>query len=298
MDSNVVDVVMLAYNQSEYISQAIESVMSQTADCRLIIGEDCSKDNTLEICYNYQKKYPNRIFIITSDTNVGLVSNYQRCFNYCTADYVAILEADDYWIDKDKLAKQLEIFSNNESMGLVHCKSYFLKDNSNELHQATFGKKINLSGNVFDALIQRGFIYSLTTLFKRSFIKDVDFEYMKNHNFKTIDYFLWLTISRQAEVGYLDEYVSVYRILTSSISNNNDFNKLKPYIETKKYTIDYFFKKGFISEKVYADKCKEFSSELLVKALKSVDFKYFLSNLNTISIPFLIKRFLQKKNWI
>ena len=59
----LVSVVMMTYNQREYIGQAIEGVLMQDVDFpfELCIGEDGSSDGTRDICIQYAKKYPNRI---------------------------------------------------------------------------------------------------------------------------------------------------------------------------------------------------------------------------------------------
>ncbi len=62
-----VSVVCVTYNHEQYIAETIESFLSQETDFRfeIIIGEDCSTDNTLEIVNNYKKKYPNIIKVIS-----------------------------------------------------------------------------------------------------------------------------------------------------------------------------------------------------------------------------------------
>ncbi len=59
----VVSVLMLAYNHAPYLAQAIDSVLAQQIDVpiELLIGEDCSTDNTREIALRYQAEYPDLI---------------------------------------------------------------------------------------------------------------------------------------------------------------------------------------------------------------------------------------------
>ncbi|HEY0891958.1 MAG TPA: glycosyltransferase, partial [Cellvibrio sp.] len=56
----LVSVLMLAYNHCDTLSQAIEGVVSQCCsfEFELLIGEDASTDNTLDVAIRYQKKYP------------------------------------------------------------------------------------------------------------------------------------------------------------------------------------------------------------------------------------------------
>ena len=69
----LVSVLMITYNHGPYIADAIEGVVSQKTDfpMELIIGEDCSTDNTRKIALDYQRRYPETIRVIYSDRNVG-----------------------------------------------------------------------------------------------------------------------------------------------------------------------------------------------------------------------------------
>lgn len=74
MPEPLVSVKMITYNHAPYIAQAIEGVLMQKTNFlfELVIGEDCSTDGTREIVFEYQKKYPDIIRVITSEHNVGV----------------------------------------------------------------------------------------------------------------------------------------------------------------------------------------------------------------------------------
>ena len=85
-DSNIeVSVCCITYNQDAFIATAIESFLMQNTDFgfEIIIGEDCSTDNTRDIVLNYGKKYPDKIRVITSENNVGVVANELRVLQAC-----------------------------------------------------------------------------------------------------------------------------------------------------------------------------------------------------------------------
>lgn len=102
-------VFVVTYNQEQYIRQCLDSVVMQQVDFdyEVIIGEDCSTDNTPLICDEYAKKYP-FIRVYHHSKNLGLVKNWEFVLNHCKGDYIAMLEGDDYWIYPCKLQKQLE----------------------------------------------------------------------------------------------------------------------------------------------------------------------------------------------
>jgi len=287
----MIDVVMLAYNQSEYISQAIESALSQKGvELRLIIGEDCSTDNTLKICKQYKGKYPEKIVLLESERNLGLALNYKRCFDCCTSEYIAILEADDYWIDIFKLKKQLNIFNQDHDIGLVHCNTYILYQSKSKKIKARRYSFDNLSGFIFSDLFKENSIYALTVVFRRSLLHMIDYNYVIDNNFLSIDYYLWLNFARVSKIGFLDNYVSVYRVLDSSISNNIDKYKVLTFIYTSVKVITYLYENNYISEKLYQYKLRKLRFEILIKSLQLKDIRMIINNLKHFSIKFLFHK--------
>lgn len=119
--SPIVSVLMLTYNHEAYIAQAIEGIVAQKTSfpIELIIGEDCSPDNTLDVAMSYQKKYPELIRIITADVNVGARKNSYRLETAARGKYIAYCEGDDYWHDPQKLQMQVDFFENNPDYGMV-----------------------------------------------------------------------------------------------------------------------------------------------------------------------------------
>lgn len=105
-----VSVLMITYNHEKYIAQAIESALMQELDApyEIVIGEDCSIDNTLAICENFARQYPNKIRLLHRETNLGMMNNFVATLNACKGEYIALLEGDDYWTVADKLACQVE----------------------------------------------------------------------------------------------------------------------------------------------------------------------------------------------
>ena len=72
-----VDVLLATYNGEKYIREQIESILNQTyKNIRLIISDDCSKDNTPEILKEYEKK-DNRIELYIQEKNLGVVKNIE-----------------------------------------------------------------------------------------------------------------------------------------------------------------------------------------------------------------------------
>ncbi len=116
----VVSVHMCTYNHESYIRQAIEGVMMQKTDFEfeLVIGEDASQDTTRDICFEYQKKYPDKIRVLWWHENVSKFGgNGRRVTARCRGEFIAFCEGDDYWIDPLKLQKQVDVMRRFPSVG-------------------------------------------------------------------------------------------------------------------------------------------------------------------------------------
>lgn len=117
----VVSVHMLAYNHERTVHEAIDGVLAQRTDFpyELVIGEDASTDRTREICLDYQRRHPDRIRLLWSETNVFAVDgNMTRTTAACRGEFIAFCEGDDSWTDPEKLQKQVDIMRKCPQVGL------------------------------------------------------------------------------------------------------------------------------------------------------------------------------------
>ena len=111
----LVSVVVITYNHEGFIDNCIGQIINQKTSFpfELIISEDCSTDQTRSILFIYQSKYPNLIRVLFSDFNVGITKNTLRADLRTRGKYIAYCEGDDYWIDPEKLQKQVSIMESD-----------------------------------------------------------------------------------------------------------------------------------------------------------------------------------------
>lgn len=115
-------VVMITYNQVEYIREALDSVLKQTLDepFEVIVGEDHSTDGTASIVEEYRSQHPGIVRVISGPRNVGMTENFRRTMAEARGEFVAFCEGDDYWHLPDKLARQLALFRARPTVGMVY----------------------------------------------------------------------------------------------------------------------------------------------------------------------------------
>ncbi len=111
MQEIMVSVVFITYNHEKYVRKALLSVLEQETDFpfEVMVGEDCSTDNTRAILLEIKKQYPEQVKLLFREKNLGRPTlNVYQTSMACTGKYVAYLEGDDYWTDKKKLQKQVD----------------------------------------------------------------------------------------------------------------------------------------------------------------------------------------------
>jgi glycosyltransferase involved in cell wall biosynthesis len=105
-----VSVLTITYNHGKYVEECIRSVLAQRAkfDIEMVIGEDCSKDDTRAVCRKLQAESPDRIRLLLPGANVGRFENFRRTYAACRSEFIALLEGDDVWTATDKLQCQVD----------------------------------------------------------------------------------------------------------------------------------------------------------------------------------------------
>ena len=109
----LVSVFMATYNQEKLVVEAIESVLAQDFDdWELVIGDDCSTDNTNVILESYREKYSKKIKVIRNPVNLGITGNCNVILKNCIGKYIAFLDGDDIFLP-GKLSKQIALMELN-----------------------------------------------------------------------------------------------------------------------------------------------------------------------------------------
>ena len=105
-----ISVAVITYNQQDTIRQTLDSILCQKGDFDLevVVGEDCSKDNTLAICQEYVENYPDIVKLLSGPENLGITANYFRTLQACSGDVIGDIAGDDDYCDEYALDKQLK----------------------------------------------------------------------------------------------------------------------------------------------------------------------------------------------
>lgn len=122
---------MPVYNGSAHIAKALDSLLAQTyTDFALIISDNCSTDDTEEICREYERR-DERVRFTKRETNRGATANYNGLVNMAEAEYFKWASSND--ICKDTFfAKCISALEHNPNAVLCYPKTLLLNPSTNE----------------------------------------------------------------------------------------------------------------------------------------------------------------------
>ncbi|MBK7338828.1 MAG: glycosyltransferase [Saprospirales bacterium] len=224
----LVSVSMICYNAEPFIAEAIEGVLQQQTsfEIELVIGDDCSQDETRRIIEEYGAKYPGKISVVPKGENLGITGNTARNFAACRGKYIAICDGDDVWIDPFKLQKQVDFLENHPDYGLSYTDIETVSETGAPIYDqhAVELRHFYAEGNIFFKLLGGNFINNSTVVFRR--------KYLENHTvrpdriYQIQDHVTWLHIAACGGKGHLlPSPTTQYRRHTQSLSINVPWSK-------------------------------------------------------------------------
>lgn len=116
----MISVAMATYNGAKFIEKQLDSIFNQTLLIdELVIVDDCSTDQTVEIIRQYQNKYPSvKINLVLNETNIGYKKNFYKAISSCTGDYILLCDQDDIW-KKDKVEILYNLIKSNPQIAII-----------------------------------------------------------------------------------------------------------------------------------------------------------------------------------
>ena len=220
-----ISVGVITYNQETTIRQTLDSILAQKGefDLELVIGEDCSIDNTRAICEEYiihNTSYT--IILLKNEHNLGIMANFARVMKACTGDYVGICAGDDYWCDEEKLQKQLAYFNAHPDVGVVSTSGYKLLVQKNELVPNAIAPIHPMEdGDIKKFFFTKdypGGVYAmpLTLLIKQELMQYIDFDEFIRRSFPVEDYPMQAILAQHCKWGHINDLCVVYRVYKES----------------------------------------------------------------------------------
>lgn len=210
MEENKVSIIIPVYNAEKFIGKTIESILNQTyKNWEMLIFNDKSKDNSLKIIKKYSEK-DERIKVVDSKENVGVVAARNKLIEIATGEFIAFLDADDYW-KQNKLEKQIKFMRKNNA--LISCTEYTrVTEDEKEINDIIIKEIIT-----YEDMLKNNYLGCLTVVYNANKLGKRYFKERK----KNEDYVLWLEIVKETKIIFgLKENLAFYRVLNNSRSSN------------------------------------------------------------------------------
>jgi glycosyltransferase involved in cell wall biosynthesis len=212
-----ISIALCTYNGAKFLFAQLESFLQQTRlPDELVVGDDCSTDETVSILDDFARKAPFPVFLHINEKNLGSTLNFESTISRCTGDLIFLSDQDDVWMPEKLACVEME-FNKNPRAGLVFTNGEIVDENLNPLGhllwEVTFDeskrKKVQ-QGKIIEVLLWQNFVTGATAAF-RARLRD-DFMPIPNDIPDLIhDGWITLVLASQSEVVPLDEVLVKYR---------------------------------------------------------------------------------------
>ncbi|MFH0233937.1 MULTISPECIES: glycosyltransferase [unclassified Vibrio] len=232
---NKISVLTLTYNHECYIKECLDSILNASKQCNLnvqiIVSDDASKDDTLKIIDEFSRTSDVDIKKLSRERNVGVAQNFLSAIEYCDGEYIIFLDGDDK-VMKDKITKSLRMFEMDLNTNLVHHNVNEINENSQITREKKFKNGVSGDVNALYYNCQENIQSCAVMVRNREGIKWEDIIDINNN---LVDLPFIIAFSDVGKISYIDEVLSSYRVLSSSIMRTT--NIIKHEANTRQYLI-------------------------------------------------------------
>lgn len=260
-----VSIIMSVYNGAEFLSGSILSILNQSfGDFEFIIVNDASKDTSLSILEEFQKK-DQRIKIINNEFNIGLTKSLNRALINSHGEYLARLDSGDISLP-ERIEMQVNFLDTHKDIGLVGSWMNIINTNGDILKEIKYPvedkriRKILINSNPFA---------HSSIMFRRSMLPKIDI-YDEVYRYAQ-DYKLYFDLFPYMKFANIPKVLVEYRMMPNSITSTKNKDQMKFANNARQLAI----KKGYynVFNYIYV-------------------FKYFLIRIIPSKIKFFIKKYI------
>lgn len=220
----IVSIILPTYKNPVHLTKSINSVLEQSfLDWELIIVNDGLTVEALEGLVSLTKK-EQRIIILSNPENLGIQKSLNRGLSITRGKYIARIDDDDIWVDRDKLKKQVWYLDNNNDHVLIGTDAIICDEELTELGCYSLSKNdLEIRNRI---LFKNCFIHS-TVLMRKDALNKIG-GYAEGKRVRNVeDYDLWLRLGRTGKMANLDSKSTKIIISNSSITAKSRVNQAR-----------------------------------------------------------------------
>lgn len=251
----LLSIIIPCYNSQEYMKKAIDSVVGISEDIEVIIVNDGSIDNTLNIAYEYEKKY-NYIKVVSQE-NKGHGGAVNAGLNIAEGKYVRVLDSDDS-ISKTALIKLINViksFVDNDSYSDVIITNFIYdkvdkKKKKVMRYNNVFKENEILTWNKIGKLKLGQYILMHSVTFRTSLLKERANLELPNHLFYVDNLFIFIPLHYVRSIYYIN--INLYKYFIGrddqSVNESVMLSRIQQQITITKMMIDAYTPNAIIDE--------------------------------------------------
>lgn len=224
----LVSIVCTVYNKAPWLEQTIKSFLEQetTFPLEILLIDDASTDESAQIMQRYANSYPELIRIFFNTENQGISKTWVRICQEARGEYIARCDGDDFWLDKHKLQKQIDLLLSRPQARWSNTDFDIYNENGELVSRAGFENgTIPLADTFEKMLATRGFTMASTWLVERDLMLEVNALLDVTTTDDTFN--LQMDLFQRTELAYLPEATVAYVINQGSDSRPKDFRQIE-----------------------------------------------------------------------
>lgn len=221
MNKNIkVSICVVTYNQDKYIRECLQTLVNQKLDFNfeIIVGDDCSTDKTRDIILEFSKMYPELIFPLFQNTNVGAAKNGFSVYERARGEYIAHVDGDDAALP-NKISKQVAILDANPHCFFCTHDAIVIDNHSNRIRSSLKKRRSGIY-SIADLYKELPFFTHSTKMFRNNLDKGFYEKFSRN----AIDIEVHVDHAKQGDIYHIDEPLCLYRVFTGMSSHNKRVN--------------------------------------------------------------------------
>lgn len=227
-----ISIVMPAFNTVDYIERSIRSVIEQDHEnIELFIKDGGSNDGTIEIIKYYVKKYPLLIRWI-SCKDEGQTDAINFGMKHVNGEILTYLNADDIY-KKGALKEVAKFFTENPDVMWVFGKADIIDSDDKEIRKwITAYKNLWLKNYSYNTLLILNYISQMATFWRKEAADKIG-KFDKAQHF-VMDYEYWLRLGKKYKAGFINKYISSFRITDKNKSSTGFIKQFRDEFEVAK----------------------------------------------------------------
>ncbi|MGI9296254.1 MAG: glycosyltransferase family 2 protein, partial [Pseudomonadales bacterium] len=212
-------VSVVAFQQVDYIRQALESVLAQKTEFpfEVIVGDDASTDGTRDVLEDIRSQWPDQVQLLLHDHNLGDdgLSNFMATVDACRGEYIAFLDGDDFWSAADKLQRQIDFLDAHPECAICGHRIEHVSDNGHR----ELSRRPARGSRTYDIgeLLIDNFAHKISTVARRSAIAALP-DWYRTNDIASGDWVFNVLVGRTGQVGFVDDVMAIHRLRAGNLT--------------------------------------------------------------------------------